>query len=48
MHNTVLAQRYDGNGPVHIAFSIAANELAAWEQRLKVEDIAIEGRSTWR
>ena len=26
---------HDGNGPVHIAFSIAANELAAWEQRLK-------------
>ena len=31
---------HDGDGPVHIAFSIAANELAAWEQRLKAEDIA--------
>ena len=38
---------HDGNGPVHIAFSIAANELAAWEQRLKAEDIAIEGRTKW-
>jgi catechol 2,3-dioxygenase-like lactoylglutathione lyase family enzyme len=38
---------HDGDGPVHIAFSIAANELAAWEQRLKVEDIAIEGRTKW-
>jgi catechol 2,3-dioxygenase-like lactoylglutathione lyase family enzyme len=24
-----------------------ANELAAWEQRLKAEDIAIEGRTKW-
>ena len=38
---------HDGNGPVHIAFSVAANELAAWEQRLKAEDIAIEGRTKW-
>jgi catechol 2,3-dioxygenase-like lactoylglutathione lyase family enzyme len=38
---------HDGDGPVHIAFSIAANELAAWEQRLKAEDIAIEGRTKW-
>ena len=26
---------HDGRGPVHIAFSIAADELAAWEKRLK-------------
>jgi catechol-2,3-dioxygenase len=25
---------HDGHGPVHIAFSIAADELAAWEERL--------------
>jgi hypothetical protein len=36
---------HDGNGPVHIAFSIAADELAVWEERLKAEDIAIEGRT---
>jgi catechol-2,3-dioxygenase len=36
---------HDGQGPVHIAFSIAANELVVWEERLKAEDIAIEGRT---
>ncbi len=38
---------HDGHGPVHIAFSIAANELAAWQERLAAENIAIEGRTTW-
>ena len=38
---------HDGHGPVHIAFSIAADELAAWEERLAAADIAIEGRTKW-
>jgi len=38
---------HDGHGPVHIAFSIAAEERAEWEARLKEADIAIEGRTTW-
>jgi hypothetical protein len=38
---------HDGNGPVHITFSIAADELAVWEERLKAKDIAIEGRTKW-
>jgi catechol 2,3-dioxygenase-like lactoylglutathione lyase family enzyme len=38
---------HDGGGPVHIAFSIAAEELAAWEDRLRQAGIAIEGRTTW-
>src|SRR4029079_18079852 len=38
---------HDGHGPVHIAFSIAADERAAWEERLKSENIAIEGRTKW-
>jgi catechol 2,3-dioxygenase-like lactoylglutathione lyase family enzyme len=38
---------HDGHGPVHIAFSIAADELAAWEERLKADGIAIEGRTKW-
>jgi catechol 2,3-dioxygenase-like lactoylglutathione lyase family enzyme len=38
---------HDGSGPVHIAFSIAADELAAWEERLMKENIAIEGRTQW-
>lgn len=38
---------HDGSGPVHIAFSIAAGELAAWEGRLAAAGIVIEGRTTW-
>jgi catechol 2,3-dioxygenase-like lactoylglutathione lyase family enzyme len=38
---------HDGSGPVHMAFSIAAEELAAWEERLAEADIAIEGRIKW-
>jgi len=30
-----------------LAFSIAADELAAWEERLAAADIAIEGRTKW-
>jgi catechol 2,3-dioxygenase-like lactoylglutathione lyase family enzyme len=38
---------HDGSGPAHIAFSIAADELAAWEEYLRDAGIAIEGRTTW-
>jgi catechol-2,3-dioxygenase len=38
---------HDGQGPVHIAFSIAGNELAAWEARLAKANVAIEGRIKW-
>jgi catechol 2,3-dioxygenase-like lactoylglutathione lyase family enzyme len=38
---------HDGHGPVHVAFSIAADELAAWEARLRDSDIVIEGRTKW-
>jgi catechol 2,3-dioxygenase-like lactoylglutathione lyase family enzyme len=38
---------HDGSGPVHIAFSIVADAMSAWEARLKETDIAIEGRTTW-
>jgi catechol 2,3-dioxygenase-like lactoylglutathione lyase family enzyme len=38
---------HDGAGPVHVAFSIAAEELAAWETRLRDADIEIEGRTKW-
>jgi catechol 2,3-dioxygenase-like lactoylglutathione lyase family enzyme len=38
---------HDGSGPVHIAFSIAADELSDWEMRLKDSGIAVEGRTTW-
>jgi catechol 2,3-dioxygenase-like lactoylglutathione lyase family enzyme len=38
---------HDGAGPVHVAFSIATEELAAWETRLGEAKIEIEGRTQW-
>ncbi len=38
---------HDGDGPVHIAFSIAADALPAWEARLAEFGVAIEGRTKW-
>jgi catechol-2,3-dioxygenase len=39
---------HDGAGPLHIAFAIAKDDLQKWEQRLSENNIAIEGRTTWR
>ncbi len=38
---------HDGHGPLHIAFAVAAEDLAAWERRLEERGIAIEGRTDW-
>jgi catechol 2,3-dioxygenase-like lactoylglutathione lyase family enzyme len=38
---------HDGSGPLHIAFSIAAGALVAWEAKLADAGIAIEGRIKW-
>jgi catechol 2,3-dioxygenase-like lactoylglutathione lyase family enzyme len=38
---------HDGQGPLHIAFAIAADELVSWEERLGTHGIAIEGRTKW-
>src|SRR6202046_5553755 len=38
---------HDGSGPVHIAFSIAADALAAWEEQLAEANVAIGGRPKW-
>ena len=38
---------HDGQGPLHMGFAIAAEELAAWEERLRERGIAIESRTTW-
>ena len=38
---------HDGSGPVHIAFSIEADELAAWQAQLAEANVAIEGRTKW-
>jgi catechol 2,3-dioxygenase-like lactoylglutathione lyase family enzyme len=38
---------HDGNGPLHVAFGVGRDELAAWEARLAARKIAIEGRTDW-
>jgi catechol 2,3-dioxygenase-like lactoylglutathione lyase family enzyme len=38
---------HDGRGPVHIAFSVAADALTDWEARLVDAKVAIEGRTKW-
>lgn len=38
---------HDGAGPIHVAFSIAADALTAWEARLGDLGIAVEGRTHW-
>ena len=38
---------HDGHGPLHIAFAVAADALPQWEQRLRDEGVAIEGRTDW-
>jgi catechol 2,3-dioxygenase-like lactoylglutathione lyase family enzyme len=38
---------HDGSGPLHVAFAIAADDLAGWEERLRARRIAIEGRTDW-
>jgi catechol 2,3-dioxygenase-like lactoylglutathione lyase family enzyme len=36
-----------GDGTLHVAFAIGADQLAAWEARLAAHGIAIEGAHTW-
>ncbi len=38
---------HDGQGPLHIGFAVAADELAAWEERLEAHGIPIQSRVTW-
>jgi catechol 2,3-dioxygenase-like lactoylglutathione lyase family enzyme len=38
---------HDGSGELHLAFAIAASELAAWEARLAAHSVAIEDRRQW-
>jgi catechol 2,3-dioxygenase-like lactoylglutathione lyase family enzyme len=38
---------HDGNGPLHMAFSISTEDLAAWEEKLTAQRIAIETRIHW-
>jgi catechol 2,3-dioxygenase-like lactoylglutathione lyase family enzyme len=38
---------HDGNGHLHLAFAIAADELEAWRERLQSHGVAIEGEVKW-
>src|ERR1043166_2973155 len=38
---------HDGSGPIHVAFAVAAEELARWEERLCERGVPIEGRTEW-
>jgi catechol 2,3-dioxygenase-like lactoylglutathione lyase family enzyme len=38
---------HDGQGPLHVAFAIAAGELPAWERRLSERGVELEGRTRW-
>jgi catechol 2,3-dioxygenase-like lactoylglutathione lyase family enzyme len=38
---------HDGSGPLHFAFAIAAEDLPAWEERLRLHGVAVEQRTTW-
>lgn len=38
---------HDGAGPAHVGFSIAAEELAAWEAQFERHGVAITGRIKW-
>jgi catechol 2,3-dioxygenase-like lactoylglutathione lyase family enzyme len=39
---------HDGSGPMHIAFSVSADELEAWQRHLAAAGVALEGRTQWR
>jgi catechol 2,3-dioxygenase-like lactoylglutathione lyase family enzyme len=38
---------HDGEGRLHVAFAVSAEELPEWEQRLANAGVEIEGRTDW-
>ena len=42
-----ISSPHDGDGELHLAFAIAATELAPWESWLQERGIAIEEKRTW-
>ena len=38
---------HDGHGPLHMAFAIGSDDLAAWERHLERDGVEIEGRTAW-
>jgi catechol 2,3-dioxygenase-like lactoylglutathione lyase family enzyme len=43
----IVSPQHDGDGELHLAFAIAASELARWEAWLAENGIAVEERRTW-
>lgn len=42
-----LVPSHDGDGPLHMAFAIARNDLDTWSARLEAAGVAIESRVDW-
>ena len=42
-----LIPPHHGRGALHLAFAIPIGELAAWEDHLSRQDVALESRITW-
>jgi len=38
---------HDGSGQMHLAFSIPAAALPAWEERLAAQDVVVESKVAW-
>jgi catechol 2,3-dioxygenase-like lactoylglutathione lyase family enzyme len=38
---------HDGQGPMHVAFSISQDELEEWQQHLTEAGVLLEGRTHW-
>lgn len=45
--STEIQSPHDGDGELHLAFAIAASELARWEGWLAENGIAVEEKRTW-
>jgi catechol 2,3-dioxygenase-like lactoylglutathione lyase family enzyme len=39
---------HDGEGPVHVAFAIATQQLEGWERRLREAGVSVESRIRWQ
>jgi catechol 2,3-dioxygenase-like lactoylglutathione lyase family enzyme len=42
-----IVSPHDGDGELHVAFAIAASELARWETWLAENGVAVEEKRTW-
>ncbi len=45
--STEMVSPHDGEGELHLAFAIAAAELASWEAWLAENEIAVEEKRIW-